>query len=166
MSDETDKLLKFKQEMQKLSMTPVKANDYVSPLDAEKILVKGAKPVADTTKHVIKGMTDHIDTNQMGKIISGNAFQDKLQAILKSRAAAKLGSAAKTGLKSIPFLGPAVAGLTTLAATGDVSAATQEALPFVNEAGNIGPDINSLEHKLESGTATPDELDQLRKRFQ
>lgn len=185
MDSEIDKALKFKQGLQKLAMSPVKAADYVSPLEGENMVAKGsailpeAKQVIKGTKalpeskQLVKGVADNIDTKGVQKLLTGSAFQDKLVSILKSRAASKaigagtdLSKVASTGLKSIPLLGSLVAGGLTFAATGDANAAMQEATPFVNEAGAVGPEIGSLEHKLESGTATPEELAILRNRVQ
>ena len=187
MDSEIDKALKFKQDMQKLAMSPVKAADYVSPLEGQNMLVKGGSTLPETkqvikgvtdvilpqAKQVVKGATDAIDTKGVQKLLSGNAFQDKLQAILKSRAASKaldagvdVSRAASRGLKSVPLLGSLAAGALTYATTGDAQAAATEATPFVNEAGAVGPEVNSLEYKMENGTASPEELALLRSRVQ
>jgi hypothetical protein len=54
--------------------------------------------------------------------------------------------------KSLPLAGPAIAGALTLAATGDASAATQAATPILSEAGDIGPEADSLEASIEDPT--------------
>jgi len=150
MADDINKFLKDKAENARLYDSAAKPAGYVLD-EAENFLVKGAK---------------ELPNNAIQKVISGDTFKDKLASILKSRAASKALGTAKTGLKSIPFLGPAVVGLGTLAATGDASAATQSALPLVGDTDDVGPASDSLEFKLENGTATPEELEVLRNRFQ
>lgn len=173
-----DKIMKFKREMQRLGLSPIKDEGYVSPLSDANMKVKGAMSSADVTpvntmvkgavnadvtpvKNIVKGGVDKIDTKEVRKLISGNSFTSKIDDILKSRAAAKLASGAAGAIKKIPMLGGIVAGLGTLAATGDASAATQSALPLVGEADDLGPTPDSLEAKMENGTITQDELQQL-----
>jgi hypothetical protein len=169
--DKLNKALKFKQEMQRLGLSPVKTEEYVSPLTEASMKFKGLASSADVTptntmvkgisansdiipvKTMVKGVTDHIDTKDVQKLISGTGFQNKIKSILESRAAAKL---AKNTLKSVPFLGTAM-GVGSALISGDVSAA----VPILDQADAIGPTEGSLEAKLESGIITPDEMQQL-----
>lgn len=161
--------------MQRLGLSPIKDEGYVSPLTDANMKVKGVASSANVTpvntivkgaanadvtpvKNIVKGGVDKIDTKEVRKLISGNAFTSKIDDILKSRAAAKLAKTAAGGIKQIPMLGGIIAGLGTLAATGDASAATQSALPLVGEADDVGPTPGSLESKMENGTITPDEM--------
>lgn len=155
--DSIDKVLEFRRKMNELKQSPVKAGGYVSPLEGENMLAKGEKLVPEAKK-VISGATDVINTNTPMKTISGNSFQDKIQSIVNSRKAAKLAkgvedvaSMGKRGLKSVPLLGPMIAGGLTYLNSGDASAAATEAMPFLNEAEALGPQAGSLEQKLESG---------------
>ncbi len=161
--DKLDKMMKFKREMQRLGLSPIKDEGYTSPLNDAVMKVKGAATSADLTpsKTVIKGVNEAIDTKGVQKLISGNSFADKIQSILKSRAASKTAGIAGDMVKKVPMIGGIVAGLGTLMTTGDASAATQAALPLVGDADDIGPDLNSLEGKLESGTITQDEMQKL-----
>ena len=178
-NEKLDKMMKFKQEMQRLGLSPIKDEGYVSPLTDTAMTVKGLASSADVTpvntmvkstasadvtplKNIVKGGTDKIDTKQIQKIITGNAFSDKIQNILKSRAAAKLAKTASGAVKNIPMIGGIAAGLGTLLTTGDASAASQAALPLVGDSDDLGPTAGSLEAKMEAGTATPDELYRLR----
>lgn len=172
-----DKMMKFKQEMQRLGLSPVKADDYVSPLNDAVMkfkgeatsanvtpintMVKGVTPNSIPERTVIKNVTDKIDTKEIQKLISGNAFADKIQNILKSRAAAKAAGIAGDAIKKVPMIGGIAAGLGTLLTTGDASAASQAALPLVGDSDDLGPEKGSLESKLESGTITQDEMQQL-----
>lgn len=52
-------------------------------------------------------------------------------------------------VKSIPFIGPALVGGATMLTTGDASAATQSAIPILNEADSLGPEADSLEATIE-----------------
>lgn len=148
-----DNTLDFKRKLERLALEPIKSDDYVSPLNDALMQVKGKVPVNDTTKTVIKGVTDKINTKEVQKLISGSGFQDKIKSILESRAASKL---AKNSLKSIPFLGTAM-GIGSALMSRDASAA----IPVLNEAEAVGPTEGSLEAKLENGTITPDEMQQL-----
>ena len=166
------KEIAFKQGMSRLASEPIKAEGYVSPLVNDVMVAKGQKPATDTAKHVIKDATQHIDTKNIGKIISGNQFKDKLAKILESRAAARAGKmlgqageiASSVG-KKVPILGGLAVGLGTALATGDVSAGEQAATPLLNEAEDLGPTEGTLEHKLESGTISPAEREILARRF-
>lgn len=159
-----------------------------NPLMNEINVVPGVKPVANTaqslikgvTQHfnpnevvgVVKGVTDHINTNDVQKVLSGNQFQNKLAAILESRAASKAaklaGQAGKmmSGVaKHIPVFGGLAVGLGTALATGDASAGEQAATPLLNEADPLGPSEGTLEYKLESGSPmTPEEMQILKNR--
>lgn len=155
--DSIDKELDFKRKLNALKQSPVKAGGYVSPLEGENMLAKGGQLLPEA-KQTIKGVTQQLGDSDTLKTISGNAFQDKIKSILNARNAAKLAKGADTamdvgkrGLKSIPFLGPLIAGGAALATTGDASAAQQEMVPVLNEAEALGPEVGSLEHKLESG---------------
>ncbi len=114
---------------------------------------KGAIPAVDATKNVVKGVTDHVNTNQVQKLISGSGFQDKIKSILANRAAGKLAS---NSLKAIPFAGAAL-GIGSALLSGDASAA----VPILNEADAVGPTEGSLEAKMEGGTINPDEMQKL-----
>lgn len=173
-----DKMMKFKQEMQRLGISPVKADDYVSPLNDAVMkfkgeatsanvtpvnqIVKGVTPNSISERTIIKNVTDKIDTKEIQKLISGNAFADKIQNILKSRAATKAAGTVGDMVKKVPMIGGIAAGLGTLLTTGDASAASQAALPLVGDSDDLGPEAGSLEAKMEAGTATPDELYRLR----
>jgi hypothetical protein len=174
---EQDRLLKFKRDMEKLGLSNIKSDEYVSPLNDAMMKFKGSKTSVDVTPAVnlvkgsgqipdanslVKGIADKIDTKSIQKQLSGSAFADKIQDILKSRAAAKLGGAAGDMIKKVPMIGGIAAGLGTLLTTGDASAASQAALPLVGDSDDLGSSIDSLEGKMEAGTATPDELYRLR----
>jgi hypothetical protein len=167
-----DRILKFKRGMEQLASTPIRSEDYVSPLNEALLKVKGAIPSPDTAKTVIKGVTDHINTNEVQKVLSGNQFQQKLASILESRAAQKAGKMmgqaggmlSNVG-KHIPILGGLAVGLGTALATGDASAGEQAATPILNEADPLGPTEGTLEHKLESGSPmSREEMEILRNR--
>lgn len=171
MSDEMSDY--HKKMLARLEMMPTHAEGYISPLTEEVMKVKRLANAPDLTKNVVKGVTDHINTNEVQKLISGSQLQSKLASILESRAASKAAQlAGKAGgmmsgvTKHIPILGGLAVGLGTALATGDASAGEQAAIPLLNEADNLGAPAGSLEDKMESGIATQDELDQLRKRFQ
>lgn len=161
--DSIDKVLEFRRKMNELKQSPVKAGGYISPLEGENMLAKGEKLLPEVKK-VVSNATDIIDTKTPMKTISGNAFKDKIQSILNARNASKLAkgaeevaSAGKRGLKSFPLLGPMLVGGLTYMATGDANAAANEATPFLNEANPLGPEIGSIEQKLESGQPLTDE---------
>ena len=176
--EEQDRLLKFKRDMEKLGLAPVKSEEYVSPLNDAVNVVKGAYNPNINNKMILKGATEKIDTKPVQKLLSGVDFQDKIQAILKSRAAAKMG---KNTLKSIPVIGGLV-GMGSSLMSGDVAAAGLDAADVAADltlaptnpvglattaisafsGGDLGSDSDSLEAKMESGTATPDELYRLR----
>lgn len=173
-----DRLLKFKRDMEKLGLAPVKPDEYVSPLTEASMKVKGAASSANVTpvnnivkgvasqadvtpiKQIVKGGVDRINTKEVQKLVSGNMFQDKIAKILESKrlakAAASLGGVASKGLKAVPFIGTAM-GLGSALMSGDASAA----IPVLDQADNLGPEEGTLESKLESGTITKDELQQL-----
>lgn len=177
METETDKILRFKRDIEKLKMAPIKDEGYISPLNEANLKFKGSAPVPEA-KTVIKGVTDKIDTmtpiakiknvtdkidtKSIQKQISGNDRVDKIAKILESRRLAKLGGIAGDMFKKVPMIGGIAAGLGTLLTTGDASAASQAALPLVGDSDDLGPSTDSLEHKMEAGTATPDELYRLR----
>jgi hypothetical protein len=161
--DSIDRVLEFRRKMNELKQSPVKAGGYVSPLEGENMLAKGEKLVPEAKK-VIGNATDVIDTKTPMKTITGNAFKDKIQSILNARNASKLAKGAedvasigKKGLKSIPLLGPMLAGGLTYMATGDANASLNEASPLLNEANPLGPQVGSIEQKLESGEPLTDE---------
>lgn len=161
--DSIDKELDFKRKLNALKQSPVKAGGYVSPLEGENMLAKGGKIVPEV-KQTIKGVTQQLGDSDTLKTISGNAFQDKIKSILNARNASRLaktadtvGDFAKRGLKSIPILGSLAAGGLALASTGDASAAQQEMVPVLNEAEALGPEVDSIEYKLESGQPLTDQ---------
>jgi len=177
MENEADKLLRFKRDIEKLKMASIKDEGYVSPLNDANMKFKGNAASADITpsvnmvkgsgqlpeaKTIIKGVTDHIDTKSIQKVGNAEAVADKIRKIIQSRAAAKLGGAAGGMIKKIPMIGGIAAGLGTLLTTGDASAASQATLPLVGDSDDLGPSMDSLEGKMEAGTATPDELYRLR----
>lgn len=158
-----DRLLKFKRDMERLGLAPVKPEEYVSPLNEAALTFKGAATNADVTPitNIVKGGTDKINTKEVQKLISGNSFKNKISDILESRKLAKAATAAGKGLKALPLIGPAI-GLASAFATGDASAA----VPVLNDIEGAGPMKGSIESKIENGTATQDEIDQLfNKRF-
>lgn len=173
-----DRLLKFKRDMERMGLAPVKADNYVSPLNDAVMkfkgeatsanvtpinqIVKGVNPNAIPEKTVIKGVTDRIDTKSIQKIGNAEAVADKIRKIIQSRAAAKAAGVAGDMIKKVPMIGGIAAGLGTLLTTGDASAASQAALPLVGDSDDLGPSADSLEAKMEAGTATPDELYRLR----
>lgn len=158
--EELDRVLEFRRNLNRLSQSPVKAGDYVSPLEGEVMKVKNLDNTLPEAKTIIKGATDKIDTKGVQKLLSGNQFSNKIAKILESRALAKAGNVAKQGLniaseagKRIPMLGGLAVGLGTALATRDASAA----VPGLNEADVVGPVEGSIEHKLESGQPLTDE---------
>jgi hypothetical protein len=65
----------------------------------------------------------------------------KITSSLKNAIDAASGNFSKLKLSKIPFVGPAIAGGLTLAATGDASAAAPAAIPILNEAETLGPTL-------------------------
>jgi hypothetical protein len=164
--EELKKEMVFKRGINRLNLMPTKSDDYMSPLNEAMHYIKGSAPVKEA-KTIIKGVTDHIDTKSIQKVGKADAWAEKILAARAASALAKKsGGLVKSMVKGIPMIGGIAAGLGTLLTTGDASAASQAALPLVGDSDDLGPSPDSLEHKMESGTATPDELDQLRKRFQ
>lgn len=164
MDDEKlDRMMKFRQGMQKLALAPVKSDDYVSPLNNAVNIVKGGKQPVVNENMVLKGTTEKINTKPMQKLISGQDRVDKVAKIIEARRLAKLGGIAGDALKKVPMIGGIAAGLGTLLTTGDASAASQAALPLVGDSDDLGPTPGSLESKLENGTITEDEMDKLLK---
>jgi hypothetical protein len=159
-----DRILNFKRGMENLNMSPVKDEGYVSPLNEANMKIKGSADIIDTKTPIakIKNATDHIDTKSIQKQVLGDAFEQRIKAIRASRALSKAGGIAGDMIKKVPMIGGIAAGLGTLLSTGDASAASQAALPLVSEADDLGPSMDSLEGKMEAGTATPDELYRLR----
>ena len=180
MENEADKLLRFKRDIEKLKMASIKDEGYVSPLNDANMKFKGNATSADITpsvnmvkgsgqlpeaKTVIKGVTNHIDTKSIQKVGNAEAVADKIQSILKSRAAARLGKQAsgigKSFVKGIPVLGGLAVGLGTALSSGDASAGELAATPILSEAEDVGPTPGTLEAKLENGTINADEMQQL-----
>lgn len=99
------------------------------------------------------------------KDILGEGAEEVLDYNKLRSSASKLGKLSKLGkkgLKLIPLLGPMV-GLGMSAMSGEVSA---QDIPILGEASDLGPEEGSLEHKLESGTITPEERFKLLRKFQ
>lgn len=153
-----DKNLEFMRGLDKLKASPVKAEDYISPLEQDKMLFKGEtpKPQVSTT---IKNVTENINTKVPTNVISGANFQDKIKSLLDAR---KLAKTAKNTLKSVPLVGTAV-GLGSMLLGNDASAAT----PIFNEVEDVGPNKGTLEWKLENGEPlTEEERNSLNQRMQ
>jgi len=75
----------------------------------------------------------------------------KTTSSLRNAIAAATGKFGKLS-KSIPLVGPALAGGLTMLATGDASAAQQSATPILSEADSVGPEAGSLEADVEDPT--------------
>lgn len=106
-----------------------------------------------------------LSTNDKFTTIGPDEFKAKIAARTKQlpeksidynklrKLASKVG---KKGLKAIPLIGPVVSAFSS----GDVSAA----VPILGEAESLGPREGSLEAKLEDGTITDEEREELRRR--
>lgn len=162
------KRLRFLEGLNDLKASEVPRKEgYVDPLLNEVNVVKSA-PIPET-KTVIKGVTETLENPKAAqKLLTGNQFTDKIANLRALKQLAKTGG---QGLKSvvgaIPYVGGAL-GVASALASGDVSAAAQEAgeelLPppvqaFVSslKSTEAGPQKGSLAHRLESGDKLTDE---------
>ena len=145
----------------------------VPNLDSKKLLNNDVNVVKSVPtpeiKTVVKGAKEVIENPKaIQKLTSGADFTDKIANLRALKSLAKTGGA---GLKSvvgaIPYVGGAL-GIASALASGDVSAAAQEAgeelLPppvqaFVSslKSTDAGPQKGSLAHRLESGDKLTDE---------
>lgn len=107
-----------------------------------------------------KGASGGLDLNKMGALAGHEVMQyghlnpaSKMTSSLRNALATASGDFKKV-MKSVPIAGPLIAGGLTLAATGDVSAATQAGTPLLGEADNLGPEANSPEAIVEDPTKT------------
>lgn len=114
----------FLKGLAKLKASPVKDENYVSPLESDVMKIKG---------------TPDVISNKPQKIISGDDFKNKINALRKMS-------------KGIPMLG-AITSLGAGLMSGDASAA----IPVLSEADDLGPQVGTLEQKLESGEKLTDE---------
>jgi hypothetical protein len=73
----------------------------------------------------------------------------KMTSSLKNALAAATGKFGKLS-KSIPFVGPAIAGGLTMMTTGDAEAAQASAMPILGEADSLGPEAGSPESDIEN----------------
>lgn len=156
-----DKELEFLRGMEKLQAAPVVSPDYQSPLSNEINRVKGSPQIPKPVSK-IKNATDKIDTKGIQKI--GNAADVmKANADKIARMKALRGIANKT-----PMLGAVVGGLGALLGSENASAAdfaggaVEGILP---ESEPTGPELGSLDDRLEKGQLTPEELDLIRKQM-
>lgn len=59
---EIDEYMEFRRGLNKLSATPIKSSDYVSPLESDKMVVKGGTLLPEA-RTIIKGGNPSIKTN-------------------------------------------------------------------------------------------------------
>lgn len=114
---------------------------------------QGIKKGADLAKQEASIIGEILQTGHHAKIPNvreGSFGLANLKNIMKGKA-----------VRVVPFIGPAIGAATALA-TGDASAA----VPVVNEMDALGPREGSLEQKLEKGTITPEQSDELYKSFE
>ena len=112
--DKKDKALEYLRGLDKLRASPIKAEDYTSPLEQDVMRVKGGQAVPEEVTR-IKGTTDKIDTKGIAKLTSGEDFADKIAKIQALRAAGKRAA----GI--IPLAGAGMAAL-----SGDPAMAAEE----------------------------------------
>jgi hypothetical protein len=105
-----------------------------------------------------KGISGGLDLAKRGALEAHEVMQAghlnpnaKVTSSLRNAIAAATGKFGKLA-KSVPLVGPALAGGLTMMATGDASAAGQAATPILNEAESLGPEVNSLEAMVEDPT--------------
>ena len=167
-------------------------SNYSSELGNDILKVKGGTEHINTRNPIgtDKGVTEHINTKTPMKTMSVNSWQDKINSLRKNKvgqeATEELGDAAsktlKTGarnaLKAIPLvgaLGTALLGSEDASAS-EIASKTADnlaqdvvgSIPLVGqllESEAVGPDVKSLEYKLENGTITPEEMMILREQF-
>jgi len=124
-----------------LNSTPV---DLWTPEKKKLLKSLGLKSGNDLTKLDASDISEIVQLGHhtnIPKLREGSYGMGALKSLVKNKT-----------FKSLPYIGPAIAGLGTLAATGDVSAATQAVTPILNEAEGIGPEEGSLESMVEDPT--------------
>jgi hypothetical protein len=102
-----------------------------------------------------KGISGGLTLPKAGALVGHEIMQaehlnpgSKTSSSLKNAIAAATGKFGKL-MKNIPAVGPAAAGLLTLAATGDASAAQNSATPILSEAEALGPTAGTPEADIE-----------------
>jgi hypothetical protein len=97
-----------------------------------------------------------IDLSKRGAMLGHEITQaghlnpnSKMTSSLKNALAAATGKFGKLS-KSIPFVGPAIAGGLTMMTTGDAEAAQASAMPILGEADSLGPEAGSPESDIEN----------------
>jgi hypothetical protein len=109
-----DKQLEFLRKLQELKAKGIKSEDYTTPLESDRNLVRGL-PEAPEPVTRISGSTPKIDTKQIAPILSGQEFTDKISKLKALRAAGKKVAGV------IPFAGAGMAAL-----SGDPAMAAEE----------------------------------------
>lgn len=120
-----------------------KSLDLWTPEKKELLKNLGIKSGKDLTKLDSSDISEIVQLGHhtnIPKLREGSFGLGALKSLLKNN----------TFKKTIPFIGPAIAGAATLASTGDVSAATQDMTPILNEAEGLGPERGSLEEQVEN----------------
>lgn len=105
-----------------------------------------------------KGISGGLDLAKRGAMEAHEVMQAghlnpaaKVTPSLRNAIAAATGKFGKLA-KSVPLVGPGIAGLATLAATGDASAAAPAAIPILSEAESLGPEAGTPESIVEDPT--------------
>ncbi len=79
---DSDKLIKYLRDLEKLKASGIKDENYTSDLDKDVMRVKGGSaPVEKPT--VIKGMTQKIDTKSSNPLLNSEDFKNKIASRLK-----------------------------------------------------------------------------------
>lgn len=187
----SDEILRDLERRRNLLQSPIKSQDYASEIDRtdEIMRVKGGTEKIDTKTptEVLPNSTEKIDTKQIAKISKPEDITNKVDDFRQTRnleetykAAMKTGDTATAGKvktilgkmgKSLPklavvgALGNALFNTNEASASeriGDVAGVVGElATPMGFEVGSTGYEKGSLENKLEMGTITPEEREQL-----
>jgi len=112
--EDSDKKLQFLRNLEKLKASPVKSEDYSSPLEQDVLRAKGGK-VEEPKPIRIKGATQKIDTKTGLSQISGDEFTEKINRLRAEKKSAPGMKFAKTksklpGLSNMGILSDLVQG--------------------------------------------------------
>jgi hypothetical protein len=97
----------------KLGASPIKSEDYISPLEQDVMKIKSLGNELPEPVTKIKGMTQKIDTKGIAPVLSGAEHMKKIQSLLKG--------GGKKVLGALPFAGAGMAAL-----SGDPAMAAEE----------------------------------------
>jgi hypothetical protein len=155
--------------LRKLLGEPIKDEGYTSPLENDTMKVKGGLPPVKEPVTKIKNATDKIDTKQVMKLTPGADFNSK---IARLRAMKNLGKIIP-GLGAVTALGSGM--MSDNASASDTMNSVMEELPgdlpFVGQAYDAiraepaGPQLGSLDDRLQKGQLSPEEMEMLRKQY-